>query len=380
MRASLHGCLRRLTRANLRAGTFWLCFAIPAVLTAVYATLLSREAAAWQTAMAYWLLTLLLIWLIGRLAAMIGRCEDEAVQEGRPARPPAEASRNDGRERPTPGVQNRLAHLEQIVVRQHRFVADAAHELRTPLTALSLTGENVLAKKADTGPELRAAIASMLEESEHMKRLIEGLLDLTRASLASATNQEDASRERPALDLGELARDCTETLQILAEEKRQSIEVDGAGPLWVNADLTLVRQAVLNVMHNAIQHCPEGARIRVATASCLPDQGMIRVQDNGPGISLEEQHNVFERFYRGSGGIGGVRGPARRGLGLGLSIAKAILCSQGGGIELRSRPGAGSCFILTLPLMPESPPRRGPARHSPQFEHDDLQRLPRVPC
>jgi len=74
------------------------------------------------------------------------------------------------------------------------------------------------------------------------------------------------------------------------------------------------------------------------------NEALIRVQDNGPGIALEEQPYVFERLYRGAGAS------RQRSLGLGLSIAKAVLCSQGGGIELRSTPGKGCCFFLSLPL------------------------------
>jgi len=97
------------------------------------------------------------------------------------------------------------------------------------------------------------------------------------------------------------------------------------------------------VIHNAIEHCPEGTHIQVDTARSS-NEALIRVQDNGPGIALEDQRYVFERFYRGAGAS------RQRSLGLGLSIAKAVLCSQGGGIELRSTPGKGCCFLLSVPL------------------------------
>jgi signal transduction histidine kinase len=242
------------------------------------------------------------------------------------------------------GTDERVVQLEQVIVRQHRFVGDAAHELRTPLTAQCLVGESVLAKQAATSSELREAIASMLEESKHMKRLVEGLLDLTRASLATAAKQRN-SHQQAALDLSVLARDCVESLRVLAEEKLQSIHMDAPPGVLVDADITMVRQALLNVIHNSIEHCPEGTHIRIAMERRLPNEALIQVQDNGPGIPLEEQHSVFERFYRGAGS-------SRRGLGLGLSIAKAILRSQGGDIELRSAVSAGCCFLLTLPLTP----------------------------
>jgi two-component system OmpR family sensor kinase len=333
-----------LTRTRSRARVFQLCFAIPAASIAVYATVLSGETNVWQTATLCWGLTVLVIGLIARIASMIERSEREANQNGSPAiSPPVGRRRSDALWRASPGAEARRAQLEQVIVRQHRFVSDAAHELRTPLAAQSVVGESVLSRQAVTSAQLREAIVSMLEESKHMKRLIEGLLDLTRASLTIAAEQ-GVSRQPVALDLSVLARDCVESLRVLAEEKQQSIEVNAAAGVLADVDLTMVRQALLNVIHNAIEHCPEGTRIQLDTVRCPPNEALIRVQDNGPGIPLEEQPRVFERFYRGAGTS------RQRSLGLGLSIAKAVLCSQGGGIELRSAPGEGCCFLLTLPL------------------------------
>lgn len=333
------------TRTRRGARLFQLCFAIPAALIAVYATVLADRTNNWQLATICWALTLLVIWLIAGIASMIERCEREAKQNGGPAILPPAGWRRAAPLREAIGTEERVAHLEQVIVRQHRFVSDAAHELRTPLTAQSLVGASVLAKQAASSAELREAIVSMLEESKHMKRLVEGLLDLTRASLASPAKR-DASHQPVALDLTALTRDCVESLQVLAEEKQQSIEVTATPGVCVDADMTMVRQALLNVIHNSIEHCPEGTNIWVATSHSSPNEALIQVRDNGPGIRLEEQSSVFERFYRGAGSS------RRRGLGLGLSIAKAILCSQGGEIVLKSTPGEGCCFLLTLPLTP----------------------------
>jgi signal transduction histidine kinase len=340
--ANLLEVRRPWARTRLRAHLFRLCFAIPAGLIAVYATVLSDETHAWRTATICWGLTVLVIGLIVGVASMIERCEREANQDGGLAASLPVGRRSATVLRASNGAQERMVHLEQVIVRQHRFVNDAAHELRTPLTAQSLVGASVLAKESATSAELREAIVSMLEESKHMKRLIEGLLDLTRAALTN-TVEQGVSRHPVALDLSALARDCVESLQVLAEEKQQSIAVNVAPGVLADADLTMVRQALLNVIHNSVEHCPEGTHIQVDTAHCAPNEVLIRVQDDGPGIPFDEQRCVFQRFYRGAGSS------RQRGLGLGLSIAKAILCSQGGGIELRSTPGAGCCFLLTLP-------------------------------
>lgn len=341
--ANLLEIRRSWTRTRRGARAFQVCFAIPAALIAVYATVLSGETNVWETASLCWILTGLVIALIARIASMIERCEREASQNETPTVVLPAKRRRAALLRASTDAEERLAHLEQVIVRQHRFVSDAAHELRTPLTAQSVVGESVLARQAVTSAQLRDAIVSMLEESKHMKRLIEGLLDLTRASLTN-TAEQGVSRQPVALDLSVLTHDCVESLRVLAEEKQQSIEVSAATEVWADADLTMVRQALLNVIHNAIEHCPEGTRIQLETVHCPPNEAQIRVQDNGPGIPLEEQRWMFERFYRGAGTS------RQRGLGLGLSIAKAVLCSQGGGIALRSTPGQGCCFLLTLPL------------------------------
>jgi two-component system, OmpR family, sensor kinase len=342
--ANLLEMRRAWTRTLLGTRTFQVCFAIPAALIALYATVLSGETNVWQTATLCWVLTGLVIGLVARIASMIERCEREAKQSDGSAVAPPVKRRRTALLRASPGAEERLVHLEQVILRQHRFLSDAAHELRTPLTAQSVVGESVLARQAVTAAQLREALASMLEESKHMKRLIEALLDLTRASLTN-TAERGVSRQPLALDLSALVRDCVESLRVLAEEKQQSIEVDATPGVLADVDLTMVRQALLNVIHNSIEHCPAGTHIHVATECRSPEEALIRVQDDGPGIPLQDQHYVFERFYRGAGAS------RQRSLGLGLSIAKAVLCSQGGGIELRSAPGEGCCFLMTLPLV-----------------------------
>jgi two-component system OmpR family sensor kinase len=354
---------------------FWTCFGVLVSVSAAYGMVFAlfvshdgalnlpvRGSTAWSIAGACWVFALYPIWLIARLesrwirrrvqepiAALIQQCEKIRDNSGlarlRHDRSEVERDRcDDDIERLTVAVNEVLGRFHQIVVSQHQFTADAAHELRTPLTAQSLVGENALARRC-TSTELREVVGSMLEESKHMKRLIESLLELTRASVTTVAEAECESERVPSpLDLSDLARDCVESLTVLAEEKGQRIEL-AARPVWADADPTMVRQAILNVIHNSIEHCPAGARIHVETARFARNQAMLRVTDTGPGIALDEQEHVFERFYRRSTAGG------HRGLGLGLAIAKAVLKSQRGSIHLRSEPGAGACFTLVLPLL-----------------------------
>ena len=366
MLARTRGSVQPMRQVGVPELAFWTCFGVLVSVSAAYgmvfAVLVSQDEAlnavrgstAWSIAAACWVSALYPIWLIARLesrwirrrvqepiAALIQQCEKlrdssgfACVKQGRKG---VERDRcDDDIERLAVAVNELLDRFHQIVVSQHQFTADAAHELRTPLTAQSLVGENALARRC-TSAELREVVGSMLEESKHMKRLIESLLELTRASVTT-------ERVSTPLDLSNLARDCVESLTVLAEEKGQRIELT-ARPVWADADPTMVRQAILNVIHNAIEHCPAGARIHVETARFARNQAMLRVTDNGPGIALDEQEHVFERFYRRA------TAGRHRGLGLGLSIAKAVLKSQRGSIHLRSEPGSGACFTLILPVL-----------------------------
>jgi len=310
----------------------------------------------WQAALVCWFVALPAIWLIARLesrwvvrrvrepiATLVHQCQE--IRAGRAA-PRLSYEGNDVELGSLAlAVNDLLKYFNGFVACQRRFAADAAHELRTPLTAQMVVGENALARRCSSG-ELREAIGSMLEESKHMRLLIDNLLELARASAVAGAPAGRPPREPMPVELGRLARGCVESLQVLAEEKHQHLEVS-TFRVWADADVTLIRQALLNVIHNAIEHCPEGTRILVLTERFSVNQAMIRVMDDGPGIPLEHQPHVFRRFYRSrSSG-------ARRGLGLGLSIADALLRSQRGEIHLTSEPGNGCCFTLTLPLIGE---------------------------
>jgi signal transduction histidine kinase len=375
VRKRLHRGMRVFGAASLQNRAFWTCFGILILLAAGYGVVLAmflgqhdlfdvpgRQQLAWCLALSCWLFALAPLWLLARvesrwimrhvrepIAAVIRQCSE--IRAGR-AVPRLRHRGDDELAGLADAVNDLIDHFNQDMLCQHQFAADAAHELRTPLTAQSVVGENALARRC-SGAELREAVGSMLEESNHMKRLIENLLELTRAAAVGAA-EWDATRQPMRLELGKLALGCVDSLQILAEEKHQRIELDAA-VVWVDADATMVRQALLNVIHNAIEHCPDGACIQVVTARFARDLAMVRVTDDGPGIPVEQQPHIFKRFHRVTGASG------RRGLGLGLAIAKAIMKSQRGNIFVRSEPYAGCSFTLTLPRLVERAPTKLPA-------------------
>lgn len=216
-----------------------------------------------------------------------------------------------------------------------RFAADVSHELRTPLAALKIIGENALARPRDQG-DPRETIATMLEECERMAEVINGLLTLERV------DRTGRQLELTCVDLGSLVREAVQSLQVLAEDRQHIVRTAVVSTAQARAHPVLVRQALLNVIHNAIRHCPDGSRIEVRVVSRSYGWLLVQVHDNGRGIPLGAQMRIFERFERGGGS-------QRCGLGLGLAIAKASLEAQGGSIRLLRSGAHGSCFEIELP-------------------------------
>jgi heavy metal sensor kinase len=230
-----------------------------------------------------------------------------------------------------------LARLERSFEQLRRFTADASHELRTPLTAIKSVGEVSLQVPGDV-EHYRDTIGSMLEETNRLSQLVDSLLTMARA---------DAGRiklHRFDVNLAELAAETVALLEVLAEEKRQTIQIDGSRSATVMADRTILRQALVNLVHNAVKYSPENGKIRLSISEAEQD-AVIEVQDSGPGIAPEHRKRIFERFYR----VDKSRTRAAGGAGLGLSIAEWAVSIHGGRIEVQCEPGPGSIFRIWLP-------------------------------
>jgi signal transduction histidine kinase len=192
----------------------------------------------------------------------------------------------------------------------------------------------------------RSIIGSMLEEADRLAGFVDRLLTLSRAE----THQATLSRE--PVDLRRLADDVAADLQVLAEEKRQSIVVEGATQAETLADRLVLRQAVINLVDNAIKFTPPGGRIHMRVTAAT-SESILEVVDSGPGVPPEARAHIFDRFYRvDDGGL-------TRGTGLGLSIAKGAVESNGGRLTLESTGATGSTFRITLPRQAEARRRAG---------------------
>jgi len=228
-----------------------------------------------------------------------------------------------------------LTRLEESFTTLDRFAADASHELRTPLTTLRSVGEVAL-QRSRTPEEYREVIGSMLEEAQRLQSLVERLLQLARASGGT----QDIHRIPVRLD--QVVAECVAELGILAEVRGQHIALEVVECV-ADTDPVLFRQALQNLVDNAIKFSPEGGVIRIALRKG-DDDCAVEVSDTGPGISPELKARVTDRFFRADA----ARGPG--GYGLGLAITRAYAQALGGSLRYAAILPHGSAFTLTFPV------------------------------
>ncbi len=238
-----------------------------------------------------------------------------------------------------------LARLEKSFEQLRRFTADASHELRTPLTAIRSVGEVALQNSGDS-VYYRDIIGSMLEEANRLTRLVESLLTISRADAGQI------QLERELINVLDLVQESAALLEVLAEEKQQTITIEGDAAISIAADRLILRQVFINLIDNAVKYSPAGGLIEVRVKS-VADEAQIEIRDNGPGIASDHAEKVFQRFYR----IDKARTHSEGGAGLGLSIVEWSVSAHGGRIELDSIPGVGCNFRLHFPYAKQESPR-----------------------
>jgi heavy metal sensor kinase len=236
-------------------------------------------------------------------------------------------------------INDMLARLQSSFEQMRRFTADVSHELRTPLTAIRSVGEVALRERRDEA-SYRATIGSMLEEVDRLSFLVDRLLTVSRA---------EAGLTKPSvevIDLEALADEVVSHLGVLAEEKHQAITIDRSGAGRGVGDRVVLRQALINLVDNAIKYTPHDGRIRIRISDAANGPA-VDVIDSGPGVAPEAATRIFDRFDRGA-----ASGPGEGGSGLGLAIAKWAVEMSGGHLSLESAGGRGSTFRIALPAPP----------------------------
>lgn len=227
--------------------------------------------------------------------------------------------------------------LESAELQRKRLTADIAHELRTPLTNIQGYLEAILDGVVKPDPE---TIASLHTQTVHLARLVD---DLRLLSVAEA----GALRlETMPDDLGAVIRETTASFEPRAGELDISLSVSVEHGLpSVELDRTRMRQVIVNLIENALQHTPHGGRVSVDVESDGPKSVAFSISDTGAGIPADELELIFDQFYR----VDPSRNRSTGGVGLGLTIVKRLVEAHGGQLSVTSTPGEGTSFRVSLP-------------------------------
>ena len=291
--------------------------------------------------------SLVISWLVGYLLALrftrrIRRLEGaaERLAEGDFETPVVDGGRDEVGQLADAfdGMRERLSVLDRA---RGEFIANASHELRTPL--FSLGGFVELLDDEDMAPEVRNEfLAEMRDQIDRLTRLATDLLDLSRLDAGQL------EVEIEPFDLAVTARLVADDFRAVAEAAEHELQAEADARVEALGDEVRVQQIVRALVENAIRHTPPGTTVIVRVVR-RGNQAVLEVRDDGPGIPLEDQKHLFQRFYRAAGG-------KASGSGLGLAIASELASRLGGTLDVSSRPGT-TVFTLNLPRVEESRPR-----------------------
>ena len=231
-----------------------------------------------------------------------------------------------------------IERLDESFQLTAQFAADASHELRTPLTVMR--GElETLVKEPSLNEEIAERIGNVLEEAEHLTRIVEGLL------LVSRLETGEALMQKRKINLGDMIGAVADQMAPLAEDKLLRLKLARAPGVIVEGDEIRLQQVGVNLLDNAFKYTPEGGQVTISVR-VESDVAVIGVVDSGMGISEQALPHIFDRFYRAEQ----ARMNRTRGTGLGLSIVQSIIEAHGGRVTAESREGAGASFRVELPL------------------------------
>jgi signal transduction histidine kinase len=279
-----------------------------------------------------WLATQSALFPIRRLTLVVQRI----IRTGRTdARVPLEGS-GDALDELTALFNTMLDKIEGLVTAMRGALDNVSHDLRTPLTRLRGTAEMALAASPDLD-RYRDALVDCVEESDRVLVMLDTLMDISEAE--SGTMQ--LQRER--VPLADVVRRAVELYRDVADAKGVTLVVEAPDDVVVTADRTRLEQVAANLIDNAVKYTAAGGKVDVEVRRA-GGAAVLRVRDTGAGIPPDELPRIFDRLFRGD------TSRAERGLGLGLSLVKAVVEAHGGTVDVSSEVGRGSTFTVSLPV------------------------------
>jgi signal transduction histidine kinase len=240
------------------------------------------------------------------------------------------------------------ARLERM---KDEFVLTASHELRSPLTSVQGFAELLMLEKDQLSEKHTETVEIILDNTRHLVRLLNDLLDLARSDAGRLTINP------VRCDIGPIVAGAARLIMGLTNSRNQRLEVEIESDLpQVSVEPDRITQVLVNLLTNATEYCPEGSAIKV-TASAVGSEVEVAVSDDGPGIPADQLDHVFDRFTRAEAGLTQRVG----GTGLGLAIAKSLVELHGGAIGVKSKEGEGATFRIVLPALSEREAVKEPA-------------------
>jgi len=245
-------------------------------------------------------------------------------------------------------LEDRLRASEGATTAKDRALSTLAHDIRSPLGAID--GYCALLEEEIYGPvndRQRETLGRVRMSGRHLLSLLDNVMDIARINAGVVRVDSEP------VNLAEVAREAVHMLIPAAEVRLQKLELGSLPGVTVTADHARVRQVLVNLIGNAVKFTPQDGTITLTTLERVAAElswGEVRVSDTGPGIAEAEQAAIFEPYYRSEGTAG------EPGVGLGLAISHALVQQMGGALELESELGAGSTFIIRLPIAQSPPP------------------------